>query len=126
MPVFAQENVSSDKSILKGVTEIGEAKYNSESDKKINQVDNHKITPFYIPRPDFPGSIVGGPKYQTYENGFIRETADFADAFVTTKIPKPIAKHTIGNWIVSKVTNWSDMFHPTYVGTWITKEWNNF
>lgn len=97
------------------------------SGNHINLINNDnlgdiELGTFYIPRDQFPGSIVAGPYYRHYDNSAIRQTADLIVAWVSTKIPKFLSKSTVFNYVLSDLTKWTDAIKDTYVGTWVTKE----
>ncbi|WP_028987835.1 hypothetical protein [Thermicanus aegyptius] len=76
----------------------------------------------YVPVDEFPGTIYAGPTYHTYTNNEVREVVDLITAFAASKIPVPLTKSTLFNWLFNKLSGWAnDAIHPTYVGSWVTR-----
>jgi len=89
-----------------------------------NEVSN-EIRPLIDLDPDpYPGTIVAGPLYQNFSNATARETANYAVAWVATKVPRFISKSTFGNYVVTKFLGFSAI-SPTHVGSWQSRSYNN-
>lgn len=88
--------------------------------------DPGDIQPSFIPEPE-PGAIlVDGPEYNVNDNTDVREVSNLIVAWVSTKIPGPLSKSTLFNWVFSKLTGWTDEIEDTYSGSWVSKSWSTY
>lgn len=93
---------------------------------KFQKKEKDEFTTSYIPVETFPGSVVAGPYYRSYDNTNERMTADLIAAWVSTKIPYFLSKELYINFLVNKLTDWSSSIVDTYVGTWQSKSFSSY
>ncbi|WP_411344703.1 hypothetical protein ACE3MZ_01000 [Paenibacillus sp. WLX1005] len=87
----------------------------------------NKVTPSIIDQGGSPGMTVAGPEYKTYSNYTERKLADLLVSATVGKIPFIKNLGTISSWVFGVVHGWglNQIIHPTYVGSWVTKSYDN-
>jgi hypothetical protein len=77
-----------------------------------------------------PGSNairVEGPHRQTYKNGAEKFAVDLAVAWIASKLPLKLTKHTLFNYYFNKITGWaSGGIKPVYIDQWVTRSWSDY
>ncbi|MDO6353663.1 hypothetical protein Q3V94_01005 [Caloramator sp. CAR-1] len=55
---------------------------------------------------------------KTYNNNDVKIAAEFITSFLISKIPVKITKNFLLNFVLNKLTSWTDVIKPTYVEAW--------
>lgn len=96
------------------------------SQTKNMSINSSMVNPSIIDQGS-PGMTVAGPEYVTYENFAERKIADLLVSATVGKLKWVKNLGTMSSWVYGVVNGWglSKIIHPTYVGSWITKSYNN-
>lgn len=90
-----------------------------------NKNSNSNITPFAVPADSvISGAImVAGPKRNTYKNDDAKLIAESITAWALSKIPKIGKSAALVTWLSGKLKSLSDKIKPTYVESWVYKQY---